>query len=244
MPMWAYSRGFWNDRGTWVLLSVVVSLLALCCAIAVFNATADWLYDVRKHLITGVSKGDIAKKIGIGFLTLSIPVLFAGASVNKAVSENERWQRHQTNQRIARGIASDLTANGATGNKAKLVVKDCLYETLDDWAVFRKGDKGAISQFLTRKRSECLASAMTQSEFDAIINWQSWGSDSPQGGSDSPQGGSDCDIVCVPAPSEDDYIPEPSNDPCEGYNSCIEGPDGRYGEDWINDPWDELNDGR
>lgn len=235
--MWGYSRGFWNDRGTWVLLSVVVSLLAIGWAKAVINATADWLYDVRKHLITGVSKVDIARKIGIGVLSLSIPILFAGASINKAFSENERWERHRTNQRIAAGIASDLTANGAVGNKAKATVLFCLYETLDDWAVFRKGDKGAISQFLTKKRSECMASAPLQSEVDELMQANgSYGGGSPQG--------EDCDIVCVPVPSEDDYIPEPSNDPCEGYNLCIEGPDGRYGEDWINDPWDELNDGR
>jgi F0F1-type ATP synthase membrane subunit c/vacuolar-type H+-ATPase subunit K len=233
--MWAYSRGFWNDRGTWVFVSVVVSLLAIWAAIVVISVTWDLLIEGRRK---GESKFDIAITIGLGVLCLSVPILLAGAPVIKAVSENERWQRHQTNQGIARGIATDLTADGATGNKQEATVWFCLYETLDDWAVFRKGDKGAISRFLTRKRSECMASAPLQSEVDELLQR------SGSYGGDSPQGGGDCDIVCVPTPSEDDYIPEPSNDPCEGYNSCIEGPDGRYGEDWINDPWDEPNDGR
>lgn len=47
-------------------------------------------------------------------------------------------------------------------------------------------------------------------------------------------------------PSEDstgtpDYD---SPDPCDGYNICNIGPEGEYGEDWINDPWDEPYDGR
>ena len=234
MMMSAYYRGFWNDRGNWVFVSVVVSFLAIWSARAIVEAIWDDLNDARKK---GGSKSEIAKTIGSGVLILSIPILLAVASVSKAVYENQRWQRHQANERIAAAVAVDLTDDGAVGSKSEASVLSCLLDSLDDWAVFRDGDKDTISQFLLKGRSECSASAPQQSEVDNFMQ-----TSPPDDG--SLQGGSDCDIVCVPVPSEDDYIPEPSNDPCEGFNQCIEGPDGRYGEDWINDPLDELNDGR
>jgi hypothetical protein len=232
--VFAYDRGFWNDRGTWVAVSVVVGLLALWCAAVVVNATWDVLSEERKK---GVSKRDVATAVGSVVIFLALPVLLLVASVGKAVFENQRFERHKTNERIAAEIAVDLSDDGAVGSKSKATVLYCLYEALDDWAVFRDGDREDISRFLEEKRSECVASAPEQSDIDKFMT---------PGTSDGdlPRGGDDCDIVCVPSPSEDDFVPEPSGDPCDGYNTCIEGPDGRYGEDWINDPWDEPNDGR
>lgn len=234
MLMSSYQRGFWNDRGTWVLISIVASLLVIWIAKIVVGLLWDLL---DAHRRDHRSKRDLAIKAGGLILVLFVPIALASASVNKAVFENQRWQRHRENERIAAGLANDFSTEKAVGNKAKATVLFCLLDSVDDWAVFGRGDEDAIAKFLLDRRSDCIESAPTQSEVNRLEQVNS-------SGGFSPKTGEDCDIVCVPTPGQDNYISEPSNDPCEGFNICTEGPNGRYGEDWINDPWDEPNDGR
>ena len=75
------------------------------------------------------------------------------------------------------------------------------------------------------------------------------GNDGNQG-SNLGGGGADngCDLAgeCNEGqPSElfDDVSDDPI-DPCSGYNTCVHGPSGEYGKDYINDPNDVANDGR
>lgn len=241
----AYWRGFWNDRGTWVGISVIVSGIALWSLWFVLDQIADWFY-YRKHKRPAWSAAEEPGVLAAVLLALVCGAL-AGGAVSKAWYENRRYERYKENSELAsQAIYGQLTdeqrANGTSECVRGLVS--------DDWSAPSR-TPASIKKEVARAVKRCNELQLSQekavreylednpSEADAGI---------PSGGSGGGYGDDNgCGFVAgdcsIPQGDGSDWGSDES-DPCAGYNVCVEGPSGRYGEDFINDPLDVAGDGR
>jgi hypothetical protein len=176
-------------------------------------------------------------------VVLSVPAL----AIYKAVYEHGRWERHLANETVAKEIMREFASGEGSKAFASMVwpfsirpfeFERCLNQSVDDWSPPSKGKRDEIVKFMKTKRDYCyflISKSRQQSASDnlppAIVGLE------------------EVDRYEIEPEQylgeSSEWIEEPTDDPCAGYNSCVYAPDGAiYGQDWINGPGDELGDGR